>query len=267
VYKLTGLEAFLWSWPTLHRRISLNDDPVPFDLIIETLQHFSESGADFMQHVYGYYGREGLFAGSYPWSETPIHFGPGCQGEQRTFGSFRQVVVEWSILGALTYAVKTLHRDDYFRRRLEEFLGTIKKDTRSFNPRIIAIRTPYNPDQDGKGCGGWMEKAKRVSGKDEELLMNNISQWISQKDEDNATKMEKLDDEFNQIVSSILDDEDLPEGIFEYLRELGVVDAWPRFLAGELQEMRFRVRRDKDVNWELPDGAIYPPVKFVDQLK
>jgi hypothetical protein len=121
VYKLTGLEAFLWSWPTLHRRISLNDDPVPFDLIIETLQHFSESGADFMQHVYGYYGREGLCAGSYPWSETPIHFGPGCQGEQRTFGSFRQVVVEWSILGALTYAVKTLHRDDYFRRRLEEF--------------------------------------------------------------------------------------------------------------------------------------------------
>jgi hypothetical protein len=112
-----------------------------------------------------------------------------------------------------------------------------------------------------------MEKAKRVSGKDEELLMNNISQWISQKDEDNATKMEKLDDEFSQIVSSILDDEDLPEGIFEYLRELGVVDTWPRFLAGELQEMRFRVRRDKDVNWELPDGVSYPPVKFVDQLK
>jgi hypothetical protein len=109
-----------------------------------------------------------------------------------------------------------------------------------------------------------MEKAKRVGGKHEERLMNNISQWVSHSDEDRATRMEKLDDELNQIVSSILDDRDVPEGVFGYFLELGFVESWPRFLAPELQEMDFTSQRDEYSDMKLPDGVIYPPVKFVD---
>jgi hypothetical protein len=123
---------------------------------------------------------------------------------------------------------------------------------------------PHIQNAPKKMLGIWMEKAKRVSGKHEERLMNNISQWVSHSDEDRATRMEKLDHELNQIVSSILDDRDVPEGVFGYFLELGFVESWPRFLAGELQEMGFTSQRDEDGNMNLPDGVIYPPVKFVD---
>jgi hypothetical protein len=266
-YKLTGLELFLWNLSTFRRRINWNDDPLPCDLIIETLRHFSESGADFMQPVYGYYGREGLFTTSHPYGNTPILLGPGSRGEQKGFTSSRQVVVEWSILGALTWAVKTLHRDDYFRRHLQEFLATIRIDTNSLNPRIIAVRHQYNPDGHREVPCGWMEKAKRVSSRHEERLMNNISQWISQDDKDGAAKMEKLDYELDEIIISILDDGDVSEGVFGYFLELGFAESWPRFLTRELQEMGFTKRGHEDGSWRFPDGIIYPPVKFVDQLK
>jgi hypothetical protein len=77
-----------------------------------------------------------------------------------------------------------------------------------------------------------MTKAKRVSGIHEERLMNNISQWISQNDEDGTAKTEKLDDELSQIVSSILDDGDVPEGVLEYFLELGFVESWPVSIFG-----------------------------------
>jgi hypothetical protein len=118
--------------------------------------------------------------------------------------------------------------------------------------------------------GGWMEKAKRVSGQHEERLMNNISQWISQNDEDGASKMEKLDnldDELNEIISSILADTNVPDGVSGYFRELGFLESWPRFLAEDLFEMGITIRRNKNGRLRLPDGVIYPPVKFVDQLK
>jgi hypothetical protein len=92
VYKLTGLEAFLWSLPTLFRPISWDDDPVPCDLIIEMLRHFSESGADFMQPVYGYYGRAGLFIATY--THENLLFGPCFPAELRRLTSSRRVVVE-----------------------------------------------------------------------------------------------------------------------------------------------------------------------------
>jgi hypothetical protein len=281
-FKLTGVEAFLWSLSTIRRRISWSNDPVPCNLIMETLRHFSESGADFMQPVYGYYGRDGLLSKSYPYGDEPLLFGPGPRGEQHGFRSFRQVVVEWSVLGALNWAVKTHHENDYFCARLKEFLATIRMDTSSLSPRVIAVRHPYNPNEDRRmPCdwrllpslyirnapkkipGIWMEKAKRVSGKHEERLMNNISQWVSHSDEDRATRMEKLDHELNQIVSSILDDRDVPEGVFGDFLELGFVESWPRFLASELQEMGFTSQMDEDGYMKLPDGVTYPPVKFV----
>jgi hypothetical protein len=282
-FKLTGVEAFLWSLSTIRRRISWSNDPVPCNLIIETLRHFSESGADFMQPVYGYYGRDGLLSKSYPYGDEPLLFGPGPRGEQHGFSSSRQVVVEWSVLGALNWAVKTHHENDYFCARLQEFLATIRMDTCSLSPRVIAVRHPYNPNEDRmvlddwrklrppyirnapkKMLGIWMEKAKRVGDKHEQRLMNNISQWVSHSDEDRATRLEKLDHELNQIVSSILDDRDVPEGVFGYFLELGFVESWPRFLARELQEMGFTSQRDEYEHMKLPDGVIYPPVKFVD---
>ena len=282
-FKLTGLEAFLWSLSTIRRRISWSNDPVPCNLIMETLQHFSESGADFMQPVYGYYGRDGLLSKSYPYGDEPLLFGPGPRGEQHGFRSFRQVVVKWSVLGALNWAVKTHHENDYFCARLQEFLATIRMDTSSLSPRVIAVRHPHNPNEDSmvdiegrklrpsyfrnapkKIPGIWMEKAKRVSGKHEERLMSNISQWVSHSDEDRETRLEKLDHELNQIVSSILDDRDVPEGVFGYFLELGFVESWPRFLARELQEMGFTSQTDEYEDMKLPDGVIYPPVKFVD---
>jgi hypothetical protein len=282
-FKLTGVEAFLWSLSTIRRRISWSNDLVPCNLLIETLRHFLESGADFMQPVYGYYGRDGLLSRSYPYGDEPLLFGPGPRGEQHGFRSSRQVVIEWSVLEALNWAVKTHHENDYFCARLQEFLATIRMDTCSLSPRVIAVRHPYNPNENRmvlddwrklrppyirnapkKMLGIWMEKAKRVGGKHEQRLMNSISQWISHSGENRATRLEKLDHELNQIVSSILDDRDVPEGVFGYFLELGFVESWPRFLARELQEMGFTSQRDEYEHMKLPDGVIYPPVKFVD---
>jgi hypothetical protein len=255
-FKLTGVEAFLWSLSTIRRRISWSNDPVPCNLIIETLRHFSESGADFMQPVYGYYGRDGLLSKSYPYGDEPLLFGPGPRGEQHGFSSSRQVVVEWSVLGALNWAVKTHHENDYFCARLQEFLATIRMDTSSLGPKVIAVHHPYHPKEDSRVLGAWMEKAKRVGSKHEEWLMNNISQSVSHSDEDRATRMEKLDHGLNQIVSSILDDRDVPEGVFGYSLELGFGESWPRFLAKELQGMGFTSREDEEGDMNLPDGVI-----------
>ena len=265
-YKVTGLEAFFWSLLALCRRDSWDKDSVPCDLIIETLRHFSEAGADFMQPVYGYYKPDGLYTEAYLSGSMQIPIGSASWREQNDSRHFREVVVEWSIFGALTRAVKTLHRDDYFYGRLEEFLTTIRMDKNSLDPRILAVCQPNNPT-DWNVPGRWMEKAKRVSGKHEERLMNNISQWISHNDEDAATKIEKLDDELKQIAGSILDDSDVPEGVFGYFLELGFVQSWPRFLARELQDMGLTIRKDEDGKWRLSDGEIYPPVKFVYQIK
>jgi hypothetical protein len=248
-YKVTGLEAFFWSLLALCRRDSWDKDSVPCDLIIETLRQFSEAGANFMQPVYGYYGHDGLYNQAY------------IRGRRQI-----PVVVEWSIFGALTRAVKTPHRDKYFCGRLEEFLITIRMDKNSLDPRIIAVCQPYDPKYWNKSAG-WMEKAKRVSGKHEERLMNNISLWISHNDSNAASKMEKLTDELNQIVRSTLDDDDLPEGVFGCFRELGFLESWPRFLAHELQEMGVTKRRGEDGKWRFPDGVTYPLVKYVDQIK
>lgn len=260
--KVTGLEALFWSLLALCRRDSWGKYSVPCDLIIEALRQFSEAGADFMQPVYGYYRHDGLYNEAYVSGSLQIPFGSGSQREQNDSRHFMEVVVEWSIFGALTRAV----RDDYFCGRLEEFLTTIRMDKNSLDPRILAVCQLKNP-KDGNVPGGWMKKAKRVSGKHEKRLMNNISQWISHSDEDAATKIEKLDDELKQIAGSILDDGDVPEGVFGYFLELGFMDSWPRFLALELQEMGFTMRTGEDGTWSLPDGVIYPPVKFVDQIK
>ena len=233
-FKLTGVEAFLWSLSTIRRRISWSNDPVPCNLIMETLRHFSESGADFMQPVYGYYGRDGLLSKSYPYFDEPLLFGPGVRGEQHGFRYSRQVVVEWSVLGALDWAVKTHHEGDYFCARLQEFLATIRMDTSSLSPRVIAVRHPYNPVDDSRMRFTWIGKAKKVGGKHEKRLMKNISQWVPHSDEDRATRAANLDHELNQIVSSILGDRDVAEGVFGYFLELGFVESWPRFLAREL---------------------------------
>ncbi|KAE9372715.1 hypothetical protein N431DRAFT_375985 [Stipitochalara longipes BDJ] len=240
-YKVTGLEEFFWSLSDFCRRDNWGKDSAICDLIIETLRHFSESGADFMQPVYGFYGYDRLCE-SYPSGTMQIPLrSRSWGGLQNYLRPLNQVVVEWSILGALTHAVKTPHRDDHPRGRLEELLITIRTDKDSLDPKIIAHK---------------------------QRLMNTISKWISHNDEDAATKIEKLEDELNQIASSILNDSDVPEGIFEYFLELGFMDSWPRFLADELMEMGFTLRRDdEDDKWKLPDGVIYPPVKFVDQLK
>jgi hypothetical protein len=273
-YMVTGLEEFLWSLLALCRRVSWDKDSVPWGLIIETLRHFSESGADFMQPVYGYYGRDGLFNTSHSTRDIKTVLGSSDGGEQSRLGSIRQVVVESSTLEALTRVFDLHHRDNCFCGKLQEFLATIRKDANSLKPRIIAVRHPYNLDEDPysraenrKLPGSWIEKAKRVSDKHGERLMNNISQWISQNDDDATTKMEKLDEELDQIVNSILDDGDVPEGVFEYFRELGFVESWPRFLAYELREMGFTRRIYKGYSLVLPEGVIYPPVKFIDQLK
>ncbi|KAN0091719.1 hypothetical protein V8E51_017566 [Hyaloscypha variabilis] len=164
-----------------------------------------------------------------------ILFGPGFRGEHNRERPFREVVVvELSIFGALTHAVN-VHRDVYFCRQLQEFLATIRKDKNSFSPRIIAIRHhPYD--------------------------------WVSHTNKDATTKMKKLDDKLNQIITSILDDGDVPEGVFEYFLGLGFVESWPRFLARELQQLGFTRRRDEDGDLRLPGGVIYPLVKFVDQI-
>jgi hypothetical protein len=273
-FRITGLEAFFWSLSTIRRRINWTNDPVPCDRIMDTLRRFSESGADFTQHVYGYYGRDSLFSISHPYDSLPIIFGPGSPGKQNGVTDPRQVVVEISIFGALTRATKMCHRDDYFSCQMRDFLTTIKLDTNCFNPRIIAVRHPYNPNEDPfsqaedrKLPGSWMEKAKRISGKHEEQLMNNISQWISQNDDNATTKMEKLDDELKKIVSSILDDRDVPEGVFRYFLELGFLESGPRFLAHELQYMGFARQTDEDGKRRFLNGVIYPPVKYVDQIK
>ncbi|PMD29471.1 hypothetical protein L207DRAFT_538881 [Hyaloscypha variabilis F] len=236
-YKMTGLEAFLWALSTLLSRISWDLDLPACGLVLKTLQHFLESSADFIQTIYGYYGREGLVHKLHrffkPFEAMSILFGPGFRGEHNRERPFREVVVvEWSIFGALTHAVN-VHRDVYFCRQLQEFLATIRKDKNSFSPRIIAIRHLYD--------------------------------WISHTNEDATTKMKKLDDKLNQIITSILDDGDVPEGVFEYFLGLGFVESWPRFLARELQQLGFTRRRDEDGDLRLPGGVIYPPVKFVDQ--
>jgi hypothetical protein len=267
--KMTGLEAFLGTLSTLLSRIKWDMDSVACGPVLETLQHFLESGADFMQTIYGYYGRDGIYHTVYPREDMQITymFGPNSRGEQNDFRPLRQIVVEWSIFGALTRAAKMHYRDDNFCSRLEEFLRTIRMDTNSLIPRIIAVCHPNNPEEDWQVPGRWMEKAKRVSGKHEKRLMNNISQWISQNDEDAAAKMEKLDEELNQIVTSILEDRDVPEGVFGYFLKLGFVESWPRFLAPELRLMGFTIREDEDGKWRFVDGVICPPIKFMDQLK
>jgi hypothetical protein len=258
-YRVTGLEAFLWTLSALLSRISWDIDPVACGLVLETLRYFSESGADFTQTIYGYYRRNGLYNRLCPYEDMHVIFGQSSRGEQNDFRLFRQVVVEWSIFGALARAIKTQHRGDYFCSRLEEFLTTIGMDTNSLNPKILAVCHPYNRHE--RPRSRWMKSAKRISGKHEERLMENISQWISQTDADSATKVEKLDGELDQIISDILADADVPEGVFDYFRELGFLESWPRFLAESLYEMGFTARLDKYRNLRLPNGVIYPPVK------
>jgi len=151
----------------------------------------------------GYFGGGGLFNTSCPGlPPKQISFGPGFgfRGDQNNFGRSEQVVVEWSILGALTHAVKTHNRDDYFCGRLEEFLDATRLDTNSLSPRIIAV-CPYKPDVHWEAPTSWMKTAKRVSGKHEERLMDNISQWISQNDEDSAARGEKLKNELKRLLA------------------------------------------------------------------
>jgi hypothetical protein len=269
---LTSLEAFIWSFSrfsgtNMGQLLSWDNDLVSCNLIIETLQHFSESGAEFMQLVYGYFGGDGLYNTTNSLLNfVPTCFGPGSRRDQNGFKLFGKVLVEWSILGALTHAVKSHQRVDYVYSRLQEFLQFLdakRLDTKSLNPRIIAVCHPYNNNRDGKKTGGWMKTAKRVSGKHEERIMDNISQWTSQNGEDSETRGRRLDNEFNQIISSILDDDDVPEGIIGCLKELGLVEDWPRLLVKGIPGIEYTT----DKGWRLPDGVIHPPVKFVDQLK
>jgi len=275
LYKMTGLEAFILSLFHLFTKLTTSKDDIDCatrikfeaisDSVIETLKHFQEIKANFMQPVYGFYGGGYLFSGSDLWEESYFWRMKNVREQRRGSIFCKQVFVEWSLLGLLSRAVEMyppFQQYTYLQRRLREFVTSVNLEGGSVHPKIIAVRNL--PNESAKETGDWIKQMKRVDATIGKDLLDNITQSVNWDPETWFDDIKRLETELKSMVDSFMHNGDSVEDLSDYLFiEHGLGKSWPQVLKVPLANQGYTPRRAG--TWAGWKKKILP-VKYMDQL-